>query len=214
MRAAILLTLLALLAAPAPAQAQVTVRAGMTLDEVVQRLGQPTRTRSAGDWRYLFYGNDCMPRCGSDDVVFLHRGEVVSAVLRDSRRHYAGPGTDRALPPLAGAAAGMPQRDARLLGTPVGSGVPAGTATPVGAAAPPGEGDPAVVQGIRVTVPGEGAPRGAVQIVPIPADTLGVPPEQRRRERAIEPRTVEPDTAAQRQRARERRVEPRTTGTP
>jgi hypothetical protein len=202
MHAAFLLTLLALLAAPAPAQAQVTVRAGMTPDEVVQRLGQPTRTRTMGEWRYLFYGNDCMPRCGSDDVVFLHRGEVVSAVLRDSRRRYAGPGTDRALPPLAAGAQGFPPRDTRVLGTPVEAG------------APPHEGDPAVVQGIRVIVPGEGAPRGAVQIVPIPADTLGVSPEQRRRERAVEPRTVDPDTAAQRQRERERRVEPRTTGTP
>lgn len=201
MRKALPLVFFALLAvsSPAPAQ-QAAISAGMTLEEVVQRLGAPARTRSAGEWRYLFYTNDCSPGCGSDDVVFLHRGEVASAVLRDSRRRYAGPGTAEALPRLTAAAGAA------------GAGVAAGEEVrqrPV-----QGGESPAVVQGIRVTVPAQAAPQGAVQLLGVPVDTLGVPVDQRLREEMITPRTARPDTVAAQRRERERQVAPRTTDEP
>jgi hypothetical protein len=192
----LLLLLLPLLAvAPSAEAQQATISAGMTLDDVVQRLGQPARSRVSGEWRYLFYSNDCSPRCGSDDVIFVHRGEVVSAVLRDSRRRYAGPGTSQALPPLAAQDA-MPGRPAAPVGRPAGA---------------PGAAPPAAVQGIRIEVPAEGAPAGAVQLLPGGEETLTPAQRQRLREQRVEPRTVPGDSAFLERREREQRIEPRTT---
>jgi hypothetical protein len=198
MPATLLLLLLPLAALTAPAAAQqTTVTPGMTLDEVTRQLGAPARSRTAGEWRYLFYANDCTPRCGSDDVVFLHRGVVVSAVLRDTRRRYAGPGTAQALPPLAASPGSPPAAPPGMLGVPAGQ--------------QPGEARPATVQGIRIEVPAEGAPAGAVQILPADEDALTPIQRQRLREQRIEPRTSPADSALIERRERERRIEPRTT---
>lgn len=90
--AALLLT-----AAASPALAQSTISPGMTGDQVRARFGAPATTRAAGEWVYWYYLNGCPIRCGSDDVVFFQNDHVVAAVLRTSRRRFAGPAADDAL---------------------------------------------------------------------------------------------------------------------
>jgi hypothetical protein len=212
--------LLALVAALLPAStAAQTIRAGMTAAEVRAVLGEPALTRSAGEWSYLFYPNGCAPRCGSDDVVFLRDGRVVTAVFRTRRRRFAGPRPSTA---LEGAEGGAPASGARVLGTP---------ATPAAGrrtdAAPP-ETEGARVRGIRVQVPGtENVSTGGETVIrpgdarrgaPAAADTA-LDQSRQERERRVNPRTiprdrpggVQADTAADRARQRrERQVTPRT----
>ena len=95
-RPAILLFLL-LFPSVAAAQQGGTISPGMSAQEVRTVFGSPLLTREADGWTYLFYRNRCLPRCGSDDVVFLRNGEVVAAVLRAPERRFAGPDAAPAL---------------------------------------------------------------------------------------------------------------------
>jgi hypothetical protein len=86
-----------LLTAASPALAQSTISPGMTEEQVRGRFGDPATTRAAGAWTYWYYHNGCPVRCGSDDVVFFQNDRVVAAVLRTSRRRFAGPAADDAI---------------------------------------------------------------------------------------------------------------------
>lgn len=93
-----------LLASATPAPAQITISPGMTTEQVRDRFGAPATTRAQGDWTYWYYLNGCPVRCGSDDVVFFQYDRVVAAVLRTSRRRFAGPAADDAIRAAGGAA--------------------------------------------------------------------------------------------------------------
>jgi hypothetical protein len=204
---------LAVLLPSAPAAAQ-TVRAGMTESQVRSALGEPAATRRSDDgWSYLFYLNGCAVRCGSDDVVFLQEGRVVTAVFRTPRRRFAGPAASSVLE-----------------GSSVAPARPAAGSRARAVEPEPGQ---ATVTGIRVTLPGSeemsvgggqagaagssgrsgitvypdearrqemtpGSPRGVVII----RDALGTEVVQsdsaldrtrQERERNVTPRTVRPD---------------------
>ena len=108
------LGLLAALCTAVPLGAQsTTIRPGMSQAEVIAAFGPPTVTRQAGDWAYLFYANGCPVSCGSDDVVFLRNGQVVTAVLRTGQRRFAGAGVGA----LDGAAAPRSGMQTRVPGT-------------------------------------------------------------------------------------------------
>ena len=66
------------------------VRPGMTEAAVQAAWGTPSGSRVRGDYKYLFFANDCQPACGIQDVVMLERGQVVDAIVRDPRHRYAG----------------------------------------------------------------------------------------------------------------------------
>lgn len=93
------LALLAALAAPAAAQAPKSIDPGMSEAKVVERLGAADASRSAGDFKYLFYHNNCIRQCGMDDVVILQRDSVVDAMFRSPERSYTGKSSSpRAIP--------------------------------------------------------------------------------------------------------------------
>jgi hypothetical protein len=165
-----------LLATPAAAQRAGTIRPGMSEAEVRSVFGTPARVRQADGWTYLYYGNRCLPRCGSDDVVFLQDGEVVAAVLRAPQRHFAGPAAAAALRETMGVPATTRSSRGVL-------GVPAGQAR---------EGEiregASAVRGIRIETPAEAPARRE------PPTNLGV---IRGRERpAIADTTQAADTTA------------------
>ena len=77
--------------APAPALADSgVVRPGMNEAAVQAAWGTPSGSRVRGEYKYLFFANDCQPACGIQDVVMLERGQVVDAIARDPRHRYAG----------------------------------------------------------------------------------------------------------------------------
>ncbi len=82
--------LLALTVATGHAQ---TVKPGMTADEVKAAWGEPFATRARGEYTYLIYASDCLPGCGSHDVVTLQNGKVIDAIARSSGRHFEGTAT-------------------------------------------------------------------------------------------------------------------------
>jgi len=84
------LALLCALAAPAAAQAPKSIDPGMSESKVVERLGAADASRSAGDFKYLFYHNNCIRQCGMDDVVILQKDSVVDAMFRSADRTYTG----------------------------------------------------------------------------------------------------------------------------
>jgi pyruvate/2-oxoglutarate dehydrogenase complex dihydrolipoamide acyltransferase (E2) component len=89
-RAGLALILFCVVAASAPAQAPRSIDPGMSQAQVVQRLGDPTLSRSSGDFTYLFYKNSCGKTCGMDDLVILHKDSVVDAMFRSPERAYSG----------------------------------------------------------------------------------------------------------------------------
>ncbi len=92
-----LLPLAALLLAARPAAAQQpTVKPGMSLAEVKAAWGEPLATRERSGYTYLIYRSDCMPKCGTQDVVILHDGKVVDGIARSSNRHFEGGSLGRA----------------------------------------------------------------------------------------------------------------------
>ena len=104
---AVLATLLALLGAfPLGAQDSVaTIRPGMTEAEVRARWGTPLTRRSHGAMSYLYYQCGGARRPATFDVVFLERGQVIDAIVRDRRRAYDGISSsppDRAPAPTPG----------------------------------------------------------------------------------------------------------------
>lgn len=89
-RAGLALVLLCAAAVAARAQAPKSIDPGMSQAQVVERLGDPTLSRSSGDFTYLFYKNGCVKSCGMDDVVILRKDSVVDAVFRSPERAYSG----------------------------------------------------------------------------------------------------------------------------
>lgn len=209
------LAIAAMLAVAAPAAAQ-EIRAGMTMEQVRSTFGDPARTRTEGNWTYLFYANGCPVRCGSDDVVFLQDGRVIAAVLRTSRRHFAGPraavalgGANAAdagrLPPASAAERATRSRTSReapatrMRVRHVGGAEPASDGarpalTGRGDTPPAGSGTaPAVVSGIRVDAPvgRMGADSAADLSLEITSDSAtGVNQRQINREKRVTPRVI------------------------
>jgi hypothetical protein len=100
LRAGLALALLCAIAAPGGAQAPKSIDPGMSEAKVVERIGQPDASRAAGDFKYLFYHNDCIRQCGMDDVVILQKDSVVDAMFRSAERTYTGKSSSpRAIPP-------------------------------------------------------------------------------------------------------------------
>ena len=98
-RATLTLALLGALAAPAAAQATKSIDPGMNQAQVVERLGEPTASRTSGNFTYLFYKNGCGKVCGMDDIVLLENDAVVDAVFRAPERAYTGTSSSpRAIP--------------------------------------------------------------------------------------------------------------------
>lgn len=158
------------LAAPAVAQGRGTIARGMTEAEVRTAFGEPTVRREAASRAYLFYANGCPIKCGSDDVVFLENGRVVTAVLRSPGRHFAGP-----------AVTGLPD------GT--------GTARPSRRTAVRHSEAPPRTEGVRLRVPGSertsvgaGSPRRIV--VGPRAGELGTPADGFRSQRSATTDTI------------------------
>jgi hypothetical protein len=99
LRPSLALALLCAIAAPSAAQAPKSIDPGMSEAKVVERLGEPDATRSAGDFKYLFYRNGCIRQCGMDDVVILQKDSVVDAMFRSTDRSYSGKSSSpRAIP--------------------------------------------------------------------------------------------------------------------
>ena len=99
LRPTLALALLCAIAAPGVAQAPKSIDPGMSQAKVVERLGEPDATRSAGDFKYLFYRNGCIRQCGMDDVVILQKDSVVDAMFRSAERSYTGKSSSpRAIP--------------------------------------------------------------------------------------------------------------------
>jgi len=90
LRAGLAVALLCAIAAPGRAQAPKSIDPGMSEAKVVERIGQPDASRAAGDFKYLFYHNDCIRQCGMDDVVILQKDSVVDAMFRSAERTYTG----------------------------------------------------------------------------------------------------------------------------
>lgn len=67
-----------------------TIAPGMTVAEVEGAWGKAGVTRTDGAQTFLFYGNDCLKRCGTFDVVILQDGKVVDAIVRASYHRYSG----------------------------------------------------------------------------------------------------------------------------
>lgn len=89
-RAGLALVLLCAVAVSVRAQAPKSIDPGMSQAQVVERLGDPTLSRSSGDFTYLFYKNGCVKSCGMDDVVILRKDSVVDAMFRSPERAYSG----------------------------------------------------------------------------------------------------------------------------
>lgn len=84
---------LLLLALPATLAAQGTVHSispGMSRAQVEASLGAPITMRTAKEYRYLFYRNECGRACGIHDVVILRSDSVVDAIFRSASRRYTG----------------------------------------------------------------------------------------------------------------------------
>ncbi len=74
----------------AHAQDVKTIKPGMTEAEVREQWGEPLTVRKVGMMSYMYYKSSCLKTCGTNDVVFLEHGQVVDAVVRDTRRKYDG----------------------------------------------------------------------------------------------------------------------------
>ncbi len=77
-------------AAEAAAPTGEAVAPGMSEADVRTRWGNPIAVRSANTWTYLFYRNHREREVGYYDVVFLHGGKVVDAIVRSPDHVYAG----------------------------------------------------------------------------------------------------------------------------
>lgn len=104
------------------AQAPKSIDPGMSQAQVVERLGDPTLSRTSGDFTYLFYKNNCVKSCGMDDVVILRKDSVVDAMFRAPERAYSGKSSSpKAIPPEVAAHTRPGARD-----VPVAAAVQAG----------------------------------------------------------------------------------------
>lgn len=86
-------TALLLLGLPVSLAAQAarhSISPGMSRAQVEASLGAPLTMRTAKEYSYLFYHNECGRSCGIHDVVILRRDSVVDAIFRSPARHYTG----------------------------------------------------------------------------------------------------------------------------
>jgi len=67
-----------------------TIAPGMREREIYSMWGPAIAVRHQGDMTFLYYPNGCEYTCGTADVVFLHNGQVVDAVLRWPGHGYSG----------------------------------------------------------------------------------------------------------------------------
>src|SRR6266571_357281 len=67
-----------------------TIAPGMREREIYSMWGPPIAVRRQGDMTFLYYPNGCEYSCGTADVVFLQKGQVVDAVLRWPGHGYSG----------------------------------------------------------------------------------------------------------------------------
>jgi hypothetical protein len=99
LRVRFIVMLLCAASGAAAAQAPKAIDPGMSQTQVIDRLGQPSTSRTTGTFTYLFYQNGCVRECGMDDVVILENDAVVDAVFRSPERHYTGKSSSpRAIP--------------------------------------------------------------------------------------------------------------------
>jgi len=84
---------IAVLVAPRVAAAQtkpISIDPGMTKEQVLARLGNPSEESHSGSFTYLLYNSDCGAKCRQDDLVVLERGVVTDAVFQSGKRTYTG----------------------------------------------------------------------------------------------------------------------------
>ena len=163
---------LLLMALPLSAQQVRTIAPGMTAEEVQSILGAPAVVRDQGEWQYLFYTNRCLPRCGSDDVVFLREGRVAAAVLRSPQRRFAGPSASAVLQtmqPEPGAAAARGVSAPGVRGDNAGGGSVSG----IRIQAPQRQQAPVNLGVIRGREPTPQADDATIRVDSVGADTLG-----------------------------------------
>jgi len=67
-----------------------TVVPGMSEKDVYSLWGRPAAVRKRGDFTYLYFKNGCEYSCGHLDVVTLHHGQVVDAIVRWPGHGYSG----------------------------------------------------------------------------------------------------------------------------
>ncbi|HEY3220852.1 MAG TPA: hypothetical protein VGJ80_08970 [Gemmatimonadales bacterium] len=67
-----------------------TVNPGMSEREVYELWAAPAAVRRVGQYTYLFFQNGCEYTCGTMDVVTLHNGKVVDAIVRWDGHRYSG----------------------------------------------------------------------------------------------------------------------------
>ncbi len=67
-----------------------TLTPGMSERDVYSLWGAPIAVRRAGEYTYLFFRNGCEHRCGTEDVVTLDNGQVVSAIVRWPGHNFLG----------------------------------------------------------------------------------------------------------------------------
>lgn len=135
LRPSLALALLFAFAVPMAAQAPKSIDPGMSEAKVIERLGAADATRSAGDFKYLFYHNGCIRQCGMDDVVILQKDSVVDAMFRSADRSYTGKSSSPRAIPADVAARTRPGAREVPSGEVVQAGTPRDTA-PAKAAAP------------------------------------------------------------------------------
>jgi hypothetical protein len=124
-RAGLALTLCCAIAVSAHAQAHQSIDPGMSQAQVVERLGDPTLSRTAGAFTYLFYKNGCVKSCGMDDVVILRKDSVVDAMFRSPDRAYTGKSSSpKAIPADVAARTRPGARDVAAPEEPVQAGSP------------------------------------------------------------------------------------------
>lgn len=70
-----------------------TVFPGMAERDVYSLWGAPAAVRHLGEFTYLFFQNGCEYSCGTMDVVTLHNGQVVDAIVRWPGHGYGGQST-------------------------------------------------------------------------------------------------------------------------
>jgi hypothetical protein len=95
-RAVIGIAAIVVLMAPCVAVAQtkpVSIDPGMTKEQVLARLGNPSEESHSGSFTYLLYNSDCGAKCRQDDLVVLERGVVTDAVFQSGKRAYTGQST-------------------------------------------------------------------------------------------------------------------------
>jgi hypothetical protein len=161
-RAGLALILFCAFAASAHAQAPKAIDPGMSQAQVVQRLGDPTLSRTAGDFTYLFYKNSCGKTCGMDDVVILHKDSVVDAMFRSPERAYSGKSSSpRAIPAEVAARTRPGARDSAAPEA-VQAGSPKADASPAAT-------KPTTDSSTAKTAPEKKSPRHKTKAAPAPA---------------------------------------------